>query len=98
MLSRLFISVLLQAYARVSSPATSGGGAHFDEKWAFGMFDGRSNGRSNGRNDARVAYENNGIDWSARMPALENFFLSSRGLSRLHRESSFFTRYRDCVR
>lgn len=41
-------------------------------------------------NDARVAYENNGIDWSARMPALENFFGSSRGgLSRLHRESSF---------
>lgn len=25
-------------------------------------------------NDARVAYENNGIDWSARMPALENIF------------------------
>jgi len=41
-------------------------------------------------NDARVAYENNGIDWSARMPALENFFWSPRGgLSRLHRESSF---------
>lgn len=26
-------------------------------------------------NDARVACENNGIDWSARMPALKNFFL-----------------------
>ena len=41
-------------------------------------------------NDARVAYENNGIDWSARMPALKNFFWSSHGgLSRLRRESPF---------
>jgi hypothetical protein len=41
-------------------------------------------------NDARVAYENNGIDWSARMPALKNFFWSFHGgLSRLHRESPF---------